>query len=95
MTRRERTERTKLTDESYGDGGPPKRPTVIVSNKTGNGLTAGKEYPVVSHRAWLYVVLDDNGHERFFSMESSTHAHCTNYDPKDPPFARVFEEVDE
>lgn len=91
--------RTEITQadyskENYGDGSAPERPTVIISNKSGNGITAGKEYRVVSHRAYVYIVLNDNGHERVFSMYSSTHAHCNHYSNFLPPMARVFVDAD-
>lgn len=97
MRKTKRIERTQsdLSMEAHGNGGPPERPTVIISDSSGNGITAGKEYPVVAHQAWVYIVRNDNGHERVFSMYSTTHAHAKHYDPLNPPMARVFEEVEE
>jgi hypothetical protein len=90
--KRERTQQV-YTPEGYGDGSPPKLPTVIVSSSSGPGIIAGKEYPVISHRAYVYVVLNDLGHEKVFSMYSSTHAHSFFYDDSRPPMARVWEEM--
>ena len=91
--RRERTMQ-KPRFQNYGEGGPPEWPTVIVSSEDGNGITAGREYPVTIHRAFVYVVLNDNGHERVFSMHSDTHAHAHFYDNNNPPYARVWEDID-
>ena len=87
--RRERT-KSDYSPEAYGDGGPPKLPTVIVSDMSGPGIIAGKEYPVIEHRAHVYVVLNDNGHEKVFSMYSNTHAHAHAY--LDDATARVYEQ---
>lgn len=89
---RERTARD-YSDAAHGSGGAPARATYIVSDTSGNGITAGKWYPVTEHRAWVYIVKNDNGHDRVFSMYSSTHAHGQPYDDRRPPFARVWEEV--
>lgn len=79
--------------EGYGDGSPPPVRYWIQSDTTGNGITAGHLYPVVSWHVYGFSVRNDNGHLRSFGTYSGTHAHCTHYDWRRPPRARVLRGV--
>ena len=43
---------------------------VAIPSESSPYFTAGRAYPIVSHRAWLYYVQCDKGHLRAISMEN-------------------------
>jgi len=71
--------------ERYGDGTAPLPALVAIPDYSGRYFTQGKRYPVISHRAWVYVVRCDLGHERVIGMESGdTSAHLPGLLGGDP-----------
>ena len=95
MIWRERTKKDQnYSKENYGDGSPPERLTVIISDTSGNGVISGKAYRVVSHRAWVYEIIAEKGVGRIFSMYSDSHGHG-RLSELIPAMCRVFEQVED
>lgn len=60
----------KYDETTYGSGGPPAGPLVAIPSVDGPYFTKGREYPIIGHEAWTYLVRCDRGHRRAISMES-------------------------
>lgn len=56
-------------ESSYGEGVMTES-LVAIPSCDGPYFTRGKEYRILRHHAWVYIVRCDRGHERVISMES-------------------------
>lgn len=70
-------------ESSYGNGVMTES-LVAIPSRNGPYFTRGKEYHILRHHAWVYIILCDKGHERVISMESGARsAHLPPpYDPQ-------------